>query len=47
MSQNSENEASVSILCRLRVEKEACRVLVMVKKKLSIDLARMKSHLFI
>lgn len=45
--QNSKNEDSVSVSSRSGADKQAYRVLVMLKKKLLIDLARMRSHLFI
>lgn len=45
--QNAKNEDSVSVLSRPGADKQAYRVLVMLKKKLLIDLACMRSHLFI
>lgn len=45
--QNSKNEDSVSVSSGSGADKQAYRVLVMLKKKLLIDLACMRSHLFI
>lgn len=45
--QSSKNEDRVSVLSRPGADKQAYRVLVMLKKKLLIDLACMRSHLFI